>query len=132
MPQPELSALSGGWDRLMLYLGLKILLTAILIVLITELAKMNDRWGGLVAAMPLTTFFVISWMYADGAADRKIASHISYTLLYVLPTLPMFVIFPFVINRAGFFAAILASIVITGISVVLMDMMVRPFGIKLL
>ena len=46
----------------MLFVFFKILITAIIIVTVTEIAKANDRIGGLVAAMPLTTFLILFWM----------------------------------------------------------------------
>ena len=72
----------------------KLFLTAGIIVVITEVAKKSDKFGGLIAALPLTTILVILWMYYEGASSEKISRHMSYTLFFVLPTLPMFVVFP--------------------------------------
>lgn len=105
----------------MTYLIAKFALTAALIVAISEIAKLSDRYGGLVAALPLTTLFVIGWMYFEGAGDKKIASHMSYTLLFVLPTLPMFVVFPPLIERFGFFAALAAGVALTALLLLLTD-----------
>ena len=43
----------------MLFLITKIIVTAALIVLISEIAKVNDKLGGLIAAMPIMTLLVI-------------------------------------------------------------------------
>lgn len=115
----------------MLFIVTKILVTASLIVLITEIAKRSDKWGGLVAALPVTTFLVLFWMYAEGAGDKKIASHIRYTLFFVLPTLPMFVLFPLVIARLGFWPAIASSVAITAICLYLFNLLAEPLGYKL-
>ena len=115
----------------MIYIILKIIITACLIVFISEIAKVNDRLGGLIAAMPIVTFLVIMWMYYEGNSVNKISSHISYTFLYLLPTIPMFLIFPFVINKFGFYIAVIVSILITAICVVLTDILSRQFGYKL-
>ena len=62
-------------------------MTAGLIVLISEIAKVNDKLGGLIAAMPIITLLVILWMYYEGNSDEKISSHMSYTcLLYTSPS----------------------------------------------
>ena len=51
----------------MLYFVSKVLITAFLIVIITEIAKTNDRMGGLIAALPVTTImiptiiFIMNW-----------------------------------------------------------------------
>ena len=40
----------------------KLFLTAGIIVLVTEIVKRSDKFGGLIAALPLTTFLIIMWM----------------------------------------------------------------------
>ena len=56
----------------MVYVGLKLLITAGLIVLISEIAKRNALLGGFIAAMPLVTLFVLFWMYFEGVPEKKI------------------------------------------------------------
>ena len=43
----------------MIFLLIKIIVTAVLIVLISEIAKVNDKLGGLIVAMPIMTLLVI-------------------------------------------------------------------------
>ena len=62
----------------MSFIFLKILATAIIIVLISEIAKVNERIGGLVAAMPLTTFLILFWMNYENVSESKISAHINY------------------------------------------------------
>ena len=109
----------------MFFLLTKIIVTAALIVLISEIAKVNDKLGGLIAAMPIMTLLVILWMYYDGNSNEKISSHISYTLFYIVPTIPMFLIFPFVISKFGFYIAFLISILITVISVTILNFFIK-------
>ena len=109
----------------MIFLLIKIIVTAGLIVLISEIAKVNDKLGGLIAAMPIMTLLVILWMYYDGNSDEKISSHMSYTLFYIVPTIPMFLIFPFVISKFGFYVAFLISILITVISVTFLNFFIK-------
>ena len=109
----------------MFFLITKIIVTAALIVLISEIAKVNDKLGGLIAAMPIMTLLVILWMYYDGNSNEKISSHISYTLFYIVPTIPMFLIFPFVISKFGFYIAFLISILITVISVTILNFFIK-------
>ena len=71
----------------------KLVVTAILIVLISEVGKFNDKLGGLIAALPLVTIFVVCWMYFEGVSENKIANHFKYTILFLIPTLPGFLLF---------------------------------------
>ena len=109
----------------MIFLLIKIIVTAGLIVLISEIAKANDKLGGLIAAMPIMTLLVILWMYYEGNSDEKISSHMSYTLLYIVPTIPMFIVFPFVISKFGFYIAFLISILVTVISVTILNFLIK-------
>ncbi len=116
----------------MLYFVLKILITASLIVIVSEIAKINDRIGGLLAALPITTFIILFWLYYEKSSTEKISNHMSFTLLYLLPTLPMFFTFPYLINKFGFYISIILSIVMTTIFVLVVDLISKKFGYKLI
>ena len=115
----------------MLFIFIKILVTSIIIVIVSEIAKLNDRIGGLVAAMPLTTFLILFWMYYENVSYSKISSHVNYTLLYLLTTVPMFLVFSHSLNKFGFWITIFISILITLISVLIVHQLSKNFDIKL-
>ncbi len=114
------------------WLLIKYGITAAMVVLISELARRSDRLGGLVAALPLVTILVLIWMKLEGQAADKIANHARYTFWYVLPTLPMFLIFPMLMVRQGFWLALLASAAITVASFFAFAHLMRQFGVNLL
>ena len=115
----------------MFFILIKILITAILIVIVSEIAKINDRLGGLIAAMPLTTFLILFWMYFENISFNKISNHMIYTLTYLIATIPMFLIFPYCLNRFGFWVTIFISIIITLIFALLIHQISKNFDIKL-
>ena len=115
----------------MFFIIVKIFVTSAIIVIVSELAKLNDKIGGLVAAMPLTTFLILFWMYYENVSENKISAHISYTLLYLIATIPMFLVFPYFLNKLGFWISILISIIITSVSVLIVHQISKNFDIKL-
>ena len=115
-----------------MYIILKIVITAFVIVTITEVAKLNDRIGGLIAALPITTFIILFWLYYEDNSVEKISNHVSYTLLYVLPTLPMFLVFPYIINKFGFYWSIFISVLITAFFVIIVHYLSKKYGYKIL
>ena len=115
----------------MLFILAKIFVTAAIIVIVSEIAKVNDRIGGLIAAMPLTTFLILFWMYYENVSENKISAHINYTLVYLIATIPMFLVFPYCLNKFGFWNAIFISIFITLISVLIIHQISKNFDIKL-
>lgn len=110
----------------------KYLLTAGIVVLVSELAKRSDKLGGLVAALPLVTVLTLIWLYVEQQSQEKIANHAWYTFWYVVPTLPMFLAFPLLLPRLGFWPTLIACIVITMACFGLFALAVRRFGIELL
>ncbi len=117
---------------LVLFFLTKVLLTASIIVLVTEVAKRSDKFGGLIAALPLTTFLIVFWMYYEGASPEKISKHMTYTVFFVVPTLPMFLVFPYVIAKFGFYVAVSISLFLTALCIYLFNMLSEHAGFKIL
>ena len=116
----------------MSWLITKYFLTAGVVVLVSEVAKRSDKLGGLVAALPMVTVLTLIWLYIENQPEGKIANHAWYTFWYVVPTLPMFLAFPALLPRLGFWSTLLASVVITIVCFWLFAILVRRFGIELL
>ena len=116
----------------MSWLVTKYLLTAAVVVLVSEFAKRSDRLGGFVAALPLITVLALIWLYVERQPTAKIANHAWYTFWYVIPTLPMFLLFPWLLPRIGFWSTLLASVVLTVVCFGLFAALVRRWGIELL
>ena len=115
----------------MLFVLFKIIITSIILVIISEIAKFNDRIGGLIAAMPITTFLILFWLYFEDSSVSKLSNHMIFTLIYLIPTVPMFLVFPFCIHKFGFWITILICIVLTLFSTLIVHQMSKNFDIKL-
>jgi hypothetical protein len=109
----------------------KYLLTAAVVVLVSELARRSDRLGALVAALPLVTVLVLIWLHVEQQPAEKIANHARFTFWYVLPTLPMFLAFPALLPRLGFWLTLLACVLITLLCFGLLAICLQRFGIDL-
>lgn len=110
----------------------KYLLTAAVVVLVTEAAKRSDRLGGFIAALPLVTVLALIWLYVEQQPQEKIANHAWYTFWYVIPTLPMFLAFPALLPRLGFWPTLLGCVLLTVVCFGLFAAALRRFGIHLL
>lgn len=109
----------------------KYLITAAMVVFISEIAKRSDRLGGLIAALPLVTVLTLVWLYVEAQPTEKIANHAWYTFWYVVPTLPMFLLFPVLLPQLGFWWTLAASVVISVVCFVVFAAVVKRFGIVL-
>lgn len=116
----------------MTYILIKYFITAAIVVLVSELAKANDKLGGLIAALPLVTVFALVWLYIEKQPMSKIANQAYYTFWYVIPTLPMFLLFSYLLSKLGFWPTLLASMIITVVVFYVYALILKPFGIHLL
>jgi F0F1-type ATP synthase assembly protein I len=89
----------------MAWLITKYLLTSAVVIAVSEFAKRSDKLGALIAALPLVTLLALVWLHVENQSEQKIANHAWYTFWYVVPTLPMFLAFPALLPRLGFWAA---------------------------
>lgn len=112
-------------------LYLKYLITAAMVVLISEVARHSDRQGALIGALPLVTLLAMFWLYMGNQPSEKIGNHAWYTFWYVIPTLPMFALFPFMLDRWGFLASMGCSVLLTVGCFVVLGLLVRPLGVEL-
>ncbi len=66
--------MGSGWEFLMTWIATKYLITAGLVVLISEVAKRSDKLGALIAALPLVTVLTLLWLYFEKQPTEKIAN----------------------------------------------------------
>ena len=70
-------------------------------------------------------------MYFEGADYHKIAQHMRFNLFFVLPTLPIFLIFPTIIDKFGFATAFIsAGLLMVGL-VYLFNEIYKLYGFRL-
>lgn len=116
----------------MSYLVLKYLLTSLIIVAVSEFARRSDRLGAIVGSLPLVTVLTMVWLHIERQPEQKIANHAFYTFWYVLPTMPMFVVFPVLLRKFEFWGALGASVLVTAACFVVLAVFLRRFGIGLM
>ncbi len=98
----------------MLYYSVKLIITALLIVLISEVGKRSSLMGALLAAIPLVSILAMTWMYID-TNDSKSAVEFSQRLVWLIaPSMTLFIAFPLLIkNGFDFYVSMLISIALT-------------------
>jgi len=113
--------------------AVKLFVSAAIIVFVTKIQLVNDRLSALLIALPFTSILAILWMRSDKQSPERIANHAEGTFWFVLPTLPMFLILPWMLrNGWGFWTALLANCVLTIGFFWLTVVILRRFGIDLM
>jgi hypothetical protein len=124
------------WDKILAFTPadlVKLFLSAAIIVLVNKIQLVNDRLSALLIALPLTSLVAMIWMHQAGQSPQRLANHAEGTFWFVLPTLPMFLILPWMLRHGwGFWAALVANCVLTVGFFWLTVFVLRRFGIDLM
>lgn len=114
------------------YFVIKVALSAILIVLISELAKRSTFFGGLLASLPIISLLAIVWLYFDTRELDKIAA-LSWSIFYlVLPSLAFFLILPWAIHRQlDFWPSLGIAVLGTILAYLLTVALLKTVGVRL-
>ena len=124
------------WSQLLSFTTLdvvKIVVTALIIVLVNKIQLVNDRLSALLIALPFTSLIAMIWMHQEKQTTTRIANHAEGTFWFVLPTLPMFLILPWMLRSGwGFWVALAANCLLTVGFFWLTVAILRKFGIDLM
>ncbi|WP_137112102.1 DUF3147 family protein [Rhodobacter sp. SY28-1] len=91
----------------MSYLAVKAILSGLLIAAISQIALRSPGFAALVASLPLVSILGMIWLWNDTRDGARIASHSEATFWYVLPSLPMFLLVPWLMRQdVGFWPAL--------------------------
>lgn len=110
---------------------IKTLLSAVIIATVSEVAKRNNGAAALIHSLPWTSLLVLLWMWQENASAEAIGQHTNLVFWYVIPTLPMFLAFGPIMQRAGFWAALAAYVLGTYLLFLLTIKLAGVFGVKL-
>jgi hypothetical protein len=114
------------------YYIIKIALTAVLVVLISEISKRSSFIGAVLASVPLTSVLAMLWLYLDTGDVAKVSALAGSVFWLVLPSLALFVALPILLAQGvNFYLSLAVSIGITAICYWAMVIVLRYYGVEL-
>lgn len=116
----------------MLQYAIKVLLTAAVVVAVSEIARRSNFWAALLASIPLTSVLAFVWLYLDTGSTAKVADLSIGIFWLVIPSLLLLVLLPLLL-RAGwtFWLSLAASMIATSLAYLAMVWLLRRAGIGL-
>jgi F0F1-type ATP synthase assembly protein I len=116
----------------MWFLILKSAISGVLIAIISEVSKRYPGLGGLIASLPLVSVLGMIWLWRDRPDAANMAAHAEGTFWFVLPSLPMFLVVPFMLRHGvGFWPSLVAGCLLTIALYSLMVWVAPRFGLRL-
>jgi len=115
-----------------MYYLLKVLISAVIIATVSEVAKRTPTWGGLIGSLPLVSILAMTWLYLDTRDSAKVAGLAGSTLWFVLPSLLLFILLPLLL-KAGkpFWLSMTISLIATALGYLMMAGVLKKFGVNL-
>jgi len=116
----------------MIYYILKVLLSSVTIVAISEISKRSTLAGSILASIPIVSLLAFIWMYIDTKDAAKIADLSQGIFWLVIPSLLFFILFPILIRRnVEFWLSLGVSLTITILGYFVMLLILKKAGIHI-
>ena len=116
----------------MYYLIVKALLSGVIIAAVSEIAKRSPGFGALVASLPLVSVLGMIWLWRDTGDRVRMAAHAEATFWFVLPSLPMFLLIPYMLRHGwSFWAALALGCLLTVLLYLSMTWLGSRIGLRL-
>lgn len=111
---------------------IKAALSGAIVAAVSEIARRYPGWGGLVASLPLVSLLAMIWLYFDTRDATKVADLAGSTFWFIIPSLSLFLVIPWLVRSGwGFAATMAAAIVLTLVLYALMFWAAPRLGIRL-
>lgn len=110
--------------------AVKVALTAVLVVAITEIGKRSSLWAAVLASLPLTSLLAFVWLYIETGSNGKVAALSKDIVWLVIPSLVLFILLPLLL-RVGwnFWLALSTSAAATALAYFGMTRLLEQTGL---
>ncbi|MCI0401025.1 MAG: DUF3147 family protein [Gammaproteobacteria bacterium] len=116
----------------MVYYVIKLVITAVLIVLISEISKRSSFVGAILASVPLVSVLAMLWLYIETKDAEKISVLATSIFWLVIPSLALFITLPLLLKQSvNFYLSLGMSIAITAGCYFIMVAVLNRYGVKL-
>lgn len=114
------------------YYLVKIAITTVLIVAISEIAKRSSLIGAILASVPLVSVLAMIWLYNDTRDVGKVSTLATSVFWLVLPSLALFLVLPPLLKHGlNFYLSLGIAVSVTVGCYFLMVVILNHFGVKL-
>lgn len=81
-----------------MYFLIKILITAVIVAIVSEVARRYSLFAAAIASLPLTSILSMIWLYRDTHSVQKIVEHCHGIMWLIAPSLLFFIVLPWLLH----------------------------------
>ena len=116
----------------MAYYIIKLIITSLVIVIVSEVAKRSTFIGAIIISIPLTSLLAFIWLYFDTRDYQKVIDLSYGTILLTIPSFAFFLILPILLKmKQNFAISIIISIIGTSILYFIFVFLLKKLGISI-
>ena len=116
-----------------MYFILKTIISALIIVLVSEIAKKSSFIAAIIISIPLTSILAFIWIYWDTKDSQKVVDLSYGTILMTIPSFVFFLIFPLMIKlKQNFTFSLIISIFATSITYLIFIYILKKMDLNFL
>ncbi len=93
----------------MLYYLTKLLITSVLVVAVSEVARRSSMAGAVLASVPLVSVLALFWLYFETRSTGEVARLAGSIFWMVLPSLCLFLLLPVLLRSGWTFGAAMTT-----------------------
>jgi len=114
----------------MTYYVTKLIITALVIVIVSEVSKKSSFVGAIIISVPLTSLLAFIWLYYDTKDYQKVINLSYGTFLLSIPSFAFFLILPVLLKlKQNFAISIIISIIGTSLVYFIFIYVLKKLGI---
>ena len=114
-----------------MYLFLKTLITAVIIVAVSEIAKKYTWAAAILVSLPLTSLLAFIWLYWDTKDTQKVIDLSLSTIVMTLPSIVFFVVLPVMLKmKQNFTISLFCAVISTSVAYFLFMLIIKKFNLN--
>ena len=114
-----------------MYIVIKTLISALIIVAVSEIAKKYTWTAAIIVSLPVTSLLAFVWLYWDTKDYQKVIDLSYSTLIMTVPSVVFFIILPTLLKfKQNFIFSIIVSIISTAIAYAIFMYIIKKFNLN--
>tara|TARA_B100001057_G_scaffold467236_1_gene525178 strand:- start:396 stop:743 length:348 start_codon:yes stop_codon:yes gene_type:complete len=112
-----------------MYFFIKVIISALVIVLVSEIGKKYTWAAAIIVALPLTSLLAFTWLYIDTKDVQKVIDLSFSTIVMTIPSVVFFIILPIMLKlKQNFTFSLIIAIFTTSLMYVIFISIIRKFN----
>ena len=112
-----------------MYLILKTLISALIIVVVSEIAKKYTWTAAIIVSLPLTSLLAFVWLYWDTKDYQKVIDLSYSTIVMSIPSFVFFIVLPILLKlKQNFVFSLIVSIISTALAYAIFMFIIKKFN----